>query len=128
LNKSYVNPDSLKTWNGYLAAAKKINNTIQVAKKEGNNTLIQPIHLNGDVGTAVDMWYPYLWMLGGAIVESRPAHPKGNLLVSRYNSTEGVRALDFVKDQVEAGIKPQQKLFDTAFAQNKSFAVMLGGS
>src|SRR5215213_7379792 len=58
LNKSNVIPDSLKTWDGYLAAAKKINNTIQAAEKEGNNTLIQPMHLNGDVGTAVDMWYP----------------------------------------------------------------------
>jgi len=74
LNKSNVNPDSLRTWDGYLAAAKRINNTIQrPEKEEGNNTLVQPIHLNGD-GNAPDVWYPYLWMLGGSIVESRHEH------------------------------------------------------
>ena len=120
LKQAGIEPESLKTWDGYIVSAKKLDAALK-------DKIIQGVHLSC-VGTAVDMWYPYLWMLGGAIVESRPAHPKGNLLVSRYNSTEGVRALDFVKDQVEAGIKPQQKLFDTAFAQNKSFAVMLGGS
>jgi multiple sugar transport system substrate-binding protein len=115
LNKSNVNPDSLKTWNGYLAEAKKINNAIQAAKKEGNNTLIQSMHLNGDVGTAVDMWYPYLWMLGGEIVESRSGHP-----------TKGVQALEFIKKQIDIGLKPQTTL-DIQFVDRK-FAVMLSGS
>ena len=127
LNKSNINPDSLKSWNGYLAAAKKINNTIQAAKKEGNNTLIQPMHLNGDVGTAVDMWYPYLWMLGGSIVESRPGHPAKDLYwFPGYNSTEGVQALEFLKKQIDIGLKPQTTL-DIQFVDRK-FAVMLSGS
>src|SRR5918992_5553332 len=67
LHQTGINPDSLKTWDGYIAAAKKINNT-------HNGKIIQSVHLSG-VDTAVDMWYPYLWMLGGAIVESRPGHP-----------------------------------------------------
>jgi multiple sugar transport system substrate-binding protein len=127
LNKSNVNPDSLKTWNGYLAEAKKINNAIQAAKKEGNNTLIQSMHLNGDVGTAVDMWYPYLWMLGGAIVESRSGHPtKDTYWFPGYNSSEGVQALGFIKKQIDIGLKPQTTL-DIQFVDRK-FAVMLSGS
>jgi multiple sugar transport system substrate-binding protein len=127
LNKSNVNPDSIKTWNGYLAEAKKINNTIQAAKKEGNNTLIQSMHLNGDVGTAVDMWYPYLWMLGGAIVESRSGHPtKDTYWFPGYNSSEGVQALGFIKKQIDIGLKPQTTL-DIQFVDRK-FAVMLSGS
>jgi multiple sugar transport system substrate-binding protein len=127
LNKSNVNPDSLKTWNGYLAEAKKINNTIQAAKKEGNNTLIQSMHLNGDVGTAVDMWYPYLWMLGGTIVESKSGHPtKDTYWFPSYNSSEGVQALGFIKKQLDIGLKPQTTL-DIQFVDRK-FAVMLSGS
>jgi multiple sugar transport system substrate-binding protein len=127
LNKSNVNPDSLKTWNGYLAEAKKINNTIQAAKKEGNNTLLQSMHLNGDVGTAVDMWYPYLWMLGGTIVESRSGHPTNDTYwFPSYNSSEGVQALGFIKKQLDIGLKPQTTL-DIQFVDRK-FAVMLSGS
>ena len=127
LNKSNVDPASLKTWDGYLAGAKKINNTIQAATKEGNNTLIQSMHLNGDVGTAVDMWYPYLWMLGGSIVESRSGHPtKGIYWFPGYNSTEGVQALGFIKKQIDIGLKPQTTL-DIQFV-DKKFPVMLSGS
>ena len=127
LTKSNVNPDLLKTWDGYLAGAKKINNTLQAAKKEGNNTLIQSMHLNGDVGTTVDMWYPYLWMLGGTIVESRSGHPtKGTYWFPGYNSTEGVQALGFIKRQIDTGLKPQTTL-DIQFVDRK-FAVMLSGS
>jgi multiple sugar transport system substrate-binding protein len=121
LNQSGVSPDSLKTWDGYIAAAKEINNTLY-------GRLIESVHLSG-VDTAVDMWYPYLWMLGGAIVESRPGHPtKDFYWYPSYNSSEGVKALEFIEDQVEAGVKPQTEFFDTAFAQNKSFAIMLAGS
>jgi hypothetical protein len=28
-----------------------------------------------------------------------------------YNSTEGVKALEFVRDQIDAGIKPQKEHF-----------------
>jgi multiple sugar transport system substrate-binding protein len=121
LQESNVEPDSLKTWDGYITAAKKINNNLK-------GEVIQGVHLSG-VDTAVDMWYPYLWMLGGSIVESRPGHPTEDFYwFPSYNSTQGVKALEFIKDQVQAGVNPQTKFFDTAFAQNKSFAVMLAGS
>lgn len=130
LNKSNVNPDSLKTWNGYLAEAKKINNTIQAAKKEGNNTLIQSMHLNGDVGTAVDMWYPYLWMLGGDILSLKSGHPsKGVYWFPAFNSTEGVTALNFIKNQTEiADVRPQKNHSWGAEFVDRKFAVMIEGS
>jgi multiple sugar transport system substrate-binding protein len=85
------------------------------------------MHLNGDVGTAVDMWYPYLWMLGGSIVESRSGHPtKGIYWFPGYNSTEGVQALGFIKKQIDIGLKPQTTL-DIQFVDRK-FPVMLSGS
>jgi multiple sugar transport system substrate-binding protein len=121
LMQAGTSPDSLKTWDGYIKATKKIDSVL-------NDTILQSVHLSG-VDTAVDLWYPYLWMLGGAIVESRPGHPtKDFYWFPSYNSSEGVRALEFIKNQIEAGVKPQTKFFDTAFAQNKSFAVMLAGS
>jgi multiple sugar transport system substrate-binding protein len=62
-------------------------------------------------------------MLGGAILESRPAHPTNEFYwFPEYNSTVGVRALDFIKDHIDAGIEPQQKLLP------RTSAVMLGGS
>lgn len=127
LNKSNVSPDSLRTWDGYLAAAKKINSTIQgPEKEEGNYTLVQPIHLNGDIN-ALDVWYPYLWMLGGSIVENRPGHPtEDSYWFPSYNNTEGVKALDFLKKQIDIGLKPQSRI-DNQFVDRK-FAVMLSGS
>jgi multiple sugar transport system substrate-binding protein len=126
LSKSDVSPNSLKTWDGYLAAAKKINSTIQAEKEKGTHTLVQPIHLNGDVN-APDVWYPYLWMLGGSIVENRPGHPtKDSYWFPSYNSTNGVKALEFLKKQTDIGLKPQSRI-DDQFVDRK-FAVMLSGS
>jgi multiple sugar transport system substrate-binding protein len=75
LQESNVAPDSLKTWDGYITAAKKINNNLK-------DEVIQGVHLSG-VDTAVDMWYPYLWMLGGSIGKPTRTPNKGFLLVSR---------------------------------------------
>ena len=126
LDKSDVSPNSLRTWDGYLAAAKKINSTIQAEKEKGAHTLVQPIHLNGDVN-APDVWYPYLWMLGGSIVENRPGHPtKDSYWFPSYNSTNGVKALEFLKKQTDIGLKPQSRI-DDQFVDRK-FAVMLSGS
>ena len=126
LNKSDVSPNSLRTWDGYLAAAKKINSTILAEKEKGTHTLVQPIHLNGDVN-APDVWYPYLWMLGGSIVENRPGHPtKDSYWFPSYNSTNGVKALEFLKKQTDIGLKPQSRI-DDQFVDRK-FAVMLSGS
>jgi multiple sugar transport system substrate-binding protein len=121
LSKAGVNPDSLKTWNGYIADAKQLNNAL---KNQG----IQGMHLVG-ASHSPDMWYPYLWMLGGEIVKQKSGHPtKGTYWFPAYNSTAGIKALQFLKQQVDAGIKPQINHFWGQEFADKKFAVMLEGS
>ena len=121
LNETNVNPESLKTWEGYIGSSEKMN---PVLKGKG----IQPMHLVG-ASHSPDMWYPYLWMLGGDILEKREGHPsKGSYWYPVYNSEAGVKALEFLQQQVKAGIKPQPSHFwGEEFADGK-FAVMLEGS
>jgi multiple sugar transport system substrate-binding protein len=57
LNEASVDPDSLETWNGYITAAKKLNTVLRPQGIEG-------VHLTG-ASHSPDLWYPYLWMLGG---------------------------------------------------------------
>jgi multiple sugar transport system substrate-binding protein len=97
LDKTGVNPDS-KTWNGYIAAAKKLNT---VLSPEG----IEGVHLTG-ASHSPDLWYPYLWMLGGQILKMKSGHPTtGSYWFPAFNSTEGVKAMSFIKPQAD-GIKP----------------------
>src|SRR5919112_1250153 len=117
-----VDPNSLKTWDGYIASAKKLNAAL---KDKG----IQGMHLVGASHSPDMSFYPYLWMLGGEIVERRDGHPsKGIYYYPVYNSTEGVMALEFIKEQVHAGIKPQVKHFSGKEFADRKFAVMLEGT
>lgn len=120
LNRSAVDPSSLKLWANYIESAKKLNNAL-------NEQGIQGVELIGGPGSPNE-WYPYLWMLGGSIVESRPDHPtKGSYWFPSYNSSHGVRALEFFQELVDAGVKPITVDFEKEFA-NKKYAVILGGS
>ena len=120
LNKAGVDPNSLRTWDGYIASAKKLN---EVLNPEG----IQGVELLGGPGSQNE-WYPYLWMLGGSIVESRPGHPTEDFYwFPSYNSSQGVKALEFFKRLVDSGVKPITINFEKEFASRK-YAVMLGGS
>ena len=120
LKEAGVDPESLKTWNGYIASTKKLNEAL---KDQG----IQGVELIGGPNSQNE-WYPYLWMLGGSIVENRPNHPtKEFYWFPSYNSTQGVKALEFFKRLVNAGVKPITIDFEKEFA-NKKYAVMLGGS
>ena len=56
LTKAGVDPNSLETWNGYIASAKKLNTVLRPQGIEG-------VHLIG-ASHSPDLWYPYLWMLG----------------------------------------------------------------
>jgi multiple sugar transport system substrate-binding protein len=121
LNQAGVDPNSLKTWKGYIADAKPLNEALN---KQG----IQGMHLVG-ADHSPDMWYPYLWMLGGEILEQKSGHPtNGTYWFPAYNSTQGVRALEFLKQEVDAGIKPQTNHFWGQEFADKKFAVMLEGS
>lgn len=67
LDEASVDPNSLKTWDGYIAAAKQLNSVLRPKGIEG-------VHLTG-AGHSPDLWYPYLWMLGGNILQEREGHP-----------------------------------------------------
>jgi multiple sugar transport system substrate-binding protein len=121
LSKADVDPNLLKTWDGYIAAAKKLN---AILRPQG----IEGIHLTA-AGHSPDIWYPYLWMLGGDILEQRSGHPKNGVYwFPAYNSSKGIKALEFLKRQVNSGIKPQVNHFWGQEFADKKFAVMLEGS
>ena len=47
-------------------------------------------------------------MQGGEIIKQKSSHPtKGIYWFLAFNSTEGVKALGFIKAQVDAGVKPK---------------------
>jgi multiple sugar transport system substrate-binding protein len=119
LNEAGVDPNSLKTWDGYIASAKKLNAALE-------DKGIQGMHLVA-AGHSPDMsFYPYLWMLGGEILEWKRGHPsRGTYWYPAYNSTEGIRALEFIKEQVNAGIEPQKDHFWGKEFLDRKFAVML---
>jgi multiple sugar transport system substrate-binding protein len=121
LQEAGVDPESLKTWDGYISAAVKLNDFF-------GDRVIQGVHLVG-ASHDPDMWYPYLWMLGGEILELRAGHPtNGVYWFPSYNSSQGVTAMEFLKQQVDAGIKPQEQHYWGAEFANRSFAVMIEGS
>jgi multiple sugar transport system substrate-binding protein len=121
LNQANVDPDMLKTWDGYIAAAKKLNTVLRPQGIDG-------AHLTG-FSHSPDVWYPYLWMLGGDIIKQKSGHPtKGTYWFPAYNSSAGVKAMEFIKAQIDAGIKPQKKHFFGDEFANRKFAVMIEGS
>jgi multiple sugar transport system substrate-binding protein len=120
LNQSGVDPNSLKTWDGYIQSAKKLNSALEQRNISG-------IELVGGPGSQNE-WYPYLWMLGGDIIAQKPGHPtKGDYWFPIYNSTKGVKALEFFKQLIDANVKPITVNFEKEFADRK-YAEMLGGS
>jgi multiple sugar transport system substrate-binding protein len=120
LQEAGVDPESLKTWDGYISAAIRLNDFF-------GDRITQGVHLR-NAPHEPDMWYPYLWMLGGEILELRQGHPtKGVYWFPSYNSSQGVRAMEFIKQQVDAGIEPQERQLEKAFT-NKNFSVILADS
>ncbi|MDQ3835667.1 MAG: extracellular solute-binding protein [Thermoproteota archaeon] len=118
LTQANVDPNSLRTWDGYISAAKKLNSVLQAQGVQG-------VHLVG-ADHSPDMWYPYLWMQGGEIIKQKEGHPtKGVYWFPAFNGTEGVRALGFIKEQIDAGVKPQKQHFWGKEFLDRKFAVML---
>jgi multiple sugar transport system substrate-binding protein len=121
LKEADVEPDSLKTWDGYIAAAKQLNSVLRPKGIEG-------VHLTG-ANHSADLWYPYLWMLGGEILQQKGGHPsRGTYWFPTFNSTAGTKALSFIQDQVEAGVKPQKTHQWGKEFREREFAVMIEGS
>jgi multiple sugar transport system substrate-binding protein len=123
LARTGVDPYSMRTWDGYIASAKRLNSALEKDGIEGAILF--------DVNYSPDLWYPYLWMLRGDILEYKQGHPrKGSYWFPAYNSTQGVKALNFIKDQVDDGIIPMTfrgLSLDKEFV-NRKFATMISGS
>lgn len=119
LAEAGVKPEELKTWGGYINAAKKLNEYWRPKGVEG-------VLLIGDPWAA-DWWYPYLWMLGGEI--TRPVKLAGyEGEYPAYQGAAGVTALQFIVDQVNAGITPLVgHRWGDRFGARK-YAVWLGGT
>jgi multiple sugar transport system substrate-binding protein len=118
LNEAGVDAKSLTTWQGYIDAAKKLNAVLRPRNIEG-------VHLTG-ADHSPDLWYPYLWMLGGDIVSMKQGHPtKGAYWYPTFNGSEGTRALNFIKEQIDAGILPQKKHYWGEEFLDRKFAVMI---
>lgn len=118
LAQANVDPNSLKTWDGYLSSAIKLNSVLQ-----GQG--VQGVHLVG-VGHSPDLWYPYLWTQGGEIIKQKEGHPTKDIYwFPAFNSTEGIRALGFIKEQIDAGVEPQKQHFWGKEFLDRKFAVML---
>jgi multiple sugar transport system substrate-binding protein len=118
LSQAGVDPNSLKTWDGYIESAKKLNSVLRPQGIEG-------VHFTA-ASHSPDIWYPYLWMLGGYIIEPKDGHPtKGVYWFPSYNSSEGVKAMEFIKSQVDVGIKPQKEHFWGEEFLDRKFAVMI---
>jgi multiple sugar transport system substrate-binding protein len=118
LNKAGVDPNSLETWNGYISSAKKLNTALRPQGIEG-------VHLTG-ASHSPDLWYPYLWMQGGDILQLKEGHPtKGTYWFPAYNSSAGLKAMEFIKAQIDAGVKPQKEHFWGKEFLDRKFAVMI---
>jgi multiple sugar transport system substrate-binding protein len=122
LQQSQIDADDLKTWKGYVGSAQKLNQELKPAGINGTVLF--------DTYYSQDLWFPYLWMLGGDILQLRDGHPtKGTYWFPKYNSTEGIQALGFIKDQIDAGIKPDNlPASDKIEFAQKRIAMILGGS
>jgi multiple sugar transport system substrate-binding protein len=122
LQDANVDPNSLSTWSGYIADAKMLNEKLRKNGTDGVY-LVAASH-------SPDLWYPYLWMLGGQILEYKEGHPaRGSYWFPSFNSSQGVRAMEFLREQVSIGIKPQiNALHQAQDFINRKFAVSIDGS
>ena len=119
LSQAGVDPNSLTPWDGYIASAKKLNDALKSHHIQG---------IGIDCGGA--LWYSYLWMLGGNIVKMKDGHPtKGSYWFPDYNSSAGVKAMQFIRDQINAGVKPiSNGKYDESSFVNRTYAVFPEGS
>lgn len=117
LQKASIDADSIKTWNGFIAASKKLNDALKDQGMQG----VQLICGGAE-------WYPYLWMQKGDILEFKDGHPtKGTYWFPVFNGTEGIKALEFFRDIINSGTSAQIENFESNFA-NRKFAIYVGGS
>ena len=68
-------------------------------------------------------------MLGGEILQQKEGYPSGGAYwFPAFNSTEGLKALSFIQEQVKDGIKPQMTHSWGKEFSDRNFSVMIEGS
>jgi multiple sugar transport system substrate-binding protein len=69
-------------------------------------------------------------MLGGQILEYKEGHPdRGSYWFPAFNGSQGIRALEFLREQVSVGVKPQINALHQALDFiDRKFAVSIDGS
>jgi multiple sugar transport system substrate-binding protein len=126
VDKAGIDPTSdLVTWQGYLEGCQKLDSALAADQVSGCLLIGQP--------WIADWTYPYVWMGGGSIgvdVNADLAEQQGaaEAWVPTLGSEAWTKALQFTREQVDAGIAPYtEHQFGTEFV-NRSFAVSLDGT
>ncbi|MGH6898375.1 MAG: extracellular solute-binding protein [Geminicoccaceae bacterium] len=121
-----IDPETdLATWQSYLDGCQKLDEALSGQDTMGCLLIGQP--------WIADWTYPYVWMNQGALgfeVNAALAKEQGaaEAWVPSLASAAWIEALQFTRDQVDAGIEPfTEHQFGTEFV-NRSFAVSLDGT
>lgn len=103
LHKAGIDPQSFKTWSGYISAESKLRDDAL----NDDDRMIQGIHLL-NASHDLDLLHSYLWMLGREILKLLQGHPVKDIYwFPAYNSTQRMQALEFLRRHIDSGIKPQ---------------------
>jgi multiple sugar transport system substrate-binding protein len=121
-----VNPrEDMLTWDGYIESCQKLDEMYSDQGIEGCLLIGQP--------WIADWTMPYAWMQGGDLgfdvnPDLADAQGAADPWVPALNSDAWVGALQFTRDQVDAGIDPfTEHQFGQAFVARR-FATWLGGT
>lgn len=121
-----VDPEKdMLTWDGYIESCQKLDEALADQNIEGCLLIGQP--------WIADWTFPYAWMNGGDIgvdVNADLAAKTGakEAWVPTLDSEAWIKALQFTRRQVDAGIDPfTEHQFGTAFVARR-FATWLGGT
>jgi multiple sugar transport system substrate-binding protein len=118
-------PDDMRTWDGYIESCQKLDAALSDRRIEGCLLIGQP--------WIADWTLPYVWMSGGDIgvdVNTDVAEAQGaeEAWVPTFDTDAWVKALQFTRRQVDAGIDPfTEHQFGPAFVDQR-YATWLGGT
>lgn len=115
----------MHTWDGYIESCQKLNQALSDQNIQGCLLIGQP--------WIADWTLPYVWMNGGDIgldVNTDLATQQGaaEAWIPTFDSDAWIKALEFTRRQVDAGIPPfTEHQFGPAFVARR-FATWLGGT
>ncbi|MFQ5594994.1 MAG: extracellular solute-binding protein [Anaerolineae bacterium] len=113
------------TWDGYIESCQKLDDALSDQGIEGCLLIGQP--------WIADWTLPYAWMNGGDIgvdvnIDAADQQGAAEAWIPTFDSDAWVTALQFTRDQVDAGIDPfTEHQFGPAFADRR-YATWLGGT